>query len=79
MGVPIFAQKHRLWVLVRTASAVLTCTHNLCFEQNKKNIKAENFLQFLKLEKSLFIAWASFCNDYNVCAGVKEESNTNGL
>ena len=32
-GIPIslsFAPKHRLWVLVRT---VLTCTHNLCFEQ----------------------------------------------
>ena len=27
----IFAPKHRLWILVRTASA--TCTHNLCFEQ----------------------------------------------
>ena len=25
----IFAPKHRLWVL---AEAVLTCTHNLCFE-----------------------------------------------
>ena len=36
-GIPIFlifAPKHRLWVLVRTASeAVLTSTHNLCFEQ----------------------------------------------
>ena len=36
-GVYIFflisAQKHRMWVLVRTASAVLTSTHNLCFEQ----------------------------------------------
>ena len=31
----IFALKHRLWVLVRTASvseAVLTSNHNLCFE-----------------------------------------------
>ena len=30
-----FCSKHRLWVLVRTASAraVLTSTHNLCFEQ----------------------------------------------
>ena len=43
-GIPIFlvfAPKHRLWVLVRTASeavlmcreAVLMCTHDLCFEQ----------------------------------------------
>ena len=33
----IFAPKHRLWVLIRTE--VLMCTHNLCFEKNKKNIK----------------------------------------
>ena len=32
----ISAQKHRLWVLVRTASS---STHNLCFEQKyEKNI-----------------------------------------
>ena len=31
-----FALKRRLWVLVTTA--VLTCTHDLCFEQKKKNI-----------------------------------------
>ena len=31
----ISAQKHRLWVLVRTAS---TSTHNLCFEQKKEKI-----------------------------------------
>ena len=38
-GIPIFlifAPKHRLWVL---DEAVLTCTHNLCFEQKKKNTK----------------------------------------
>ena len=28
----IFALKHRLWVLVIT-EAVLTCTHNPCFDQ----------------------------------------------
>ena len=27
----ISAEKHRLWVLIRTASPVLTSTHNLCF------------------------------------------------
>ena len=35
-----FCSKHRLWVLVRTASpgeAVLTSTHNLCFEQKLEN------------------------------------------
>ena len=42
----ISAQKHRLWVPVRTASprlgeAVLTSTHNLCFEQ-----KYEKYQQF---------------------------------
>ena len=49
----ISAQKHRLWILVRTASrdcgysleplleAVLTSTHNLCFEQ--KFEKYQNF------------------------------------
>ena len=38
------AQKHRLGVLVRTASgeAVLTSTHNLCFEQ--KYAKISEFL-----------------------------------
>ena len=35
----ISAQKHTLWVLVRTA--VLTSTHNLCFEQ--KYEKYQNF------------------------------------
>ena len=50
----ISVQKHRLWVLVRTASArrfyrvptigeaVLTSTHNLCFEQKYK--KYQNLL-----------------------------------
>ena len=40
----ISAQKHRLWVLVRTASslAILTSTHSLCFEQ--KYEKYQNFL-----------------------------------
>ena len=32
----ISAEKHRLWVLVRTA--VLTSTHNLCFEQKYEKI-----------------------------------------
>ena len=30
----IFALKHRVWVLVRTARRFLTCTHNLCFSKN---------------------------------------------
>ena len=35
-GIPIFLifdPKHRLWVLV--SDAVLTCTNDVCFEQNK--------------------------------------------
>ena len=38
-----------MWVLVRTASSVLTSIHNLCFEQtyeNYQNFLLENF-QFL--------------------------------
>ena len=45
----IFAQKHRLWVLVRTASQVLTNTHNLCFEQKYEKYQSflyENFQGF---------------------------------
>ena len=47
--------------LDRLREAVLTCTHNLCFEQKYQNFSAENF-QFLKLIKSLFITWACFRN-----------------
>ena len=55
----IYALKHIL---------VLTCTHNICFEQNYENSqnnsteKTENRL-FFSREKSLFIAWACFRND----------------
>ena len=49
----IFALKHKLWVLVRNRlnEAVLTCTNNLCFEQNRENItnfhlKIVNFYSF---------------------------------
>ena len=46
----ISAQKHRLWVLVRTASlgkAVLMSTHSLCFEQKYEKYMYQNF--YLKL------------------------------
>ena len=49
----ISAQKHRLWVLVRTALP----THNLCFSRNKKNIRyflSENF-QFLEVKFSIYL------------------------
>ena len=58
----IFALKHILWVLVRTAEAVLTCTHNICFEQkyeNRQTISTEN-CHFYINEKSLYIAWMCF-------------------
>ena len=55
-----YAQKHRLWVLVRTAEAVLTSTHNLCFEQKYENIRvfflfrSENF-QVLEVKFSIYL------------------------
>ena len=54
----ISAQKHRLWVLVRTASpAVLTSTHNLCFEQKNEKYPiffSENFHFFCGKIFSIF-------------------------
>ena len=53
----ISAQKHRLWVLIRTAEAVLTSTHNLCFEQ--KYEKYQNILSkklpFLVVKFSVYL------------------------
>ena len=54
-----FALKHGLWVLVRTASmseAVLTCTHNPCFEQKYHlNIKFHLKIIILTAVKSCSI------------------------
>ena len=50
----ISAQKHRLWVL---GEAVLTKTHNLCFEQKYEkyqNFSFENF-QFLVMKFSIYL------------------------
>ena len=50
------------YLLEPLGEAVLTCTHNLCFEQKLEkyqNFSTENF-QFLKLKKSLYIACACF-------------------
>ena len=50
----ISAQKHRLWVLVRTASR---STHNLCFEQKYEKYQhflSENF-QFLEVKFSIYL------------------------
>ena len=54
----IFALKHRLgYSLERLIEAVLTCTHNLCFEQKYENIKKNSteIYRFYSLEKSLDI------------------------
>ena len=55
----IYAQKHRLWVLVRTASArrFKRVPINLCFEQKYENISvflSENF-QFLVVKFSIYL------------------------
>ena len=50
----ISAQKHRLWVLVRTASASI---HNLCFEQKYGKYQSflpENF-RFLEVKFSIYL------------------------
>ena len=50
----ISAQKHKLWLLVRTAS-VLTSNHNPCFEQKYEkyqSFSSENF-QFLEVKFSI--------------------------
>ena len=57
----ISAQKHRLWVLVRTrlivAVLILTSTHNLCFKQNYEiyqNFLPEKF-HFLVVKFSVYL------------------------
>ena len=45
------------------------CTHNLCFEQNKKksyNFSSE-YYNFYSREILLYIAWACFRNDISWC------------
>ena len=45
--------------------AVLTCIHNICFEQkyeHSKTISTEN-CPFYSSEKTLYIAWACFRNE----------------
>ena len=57
----ISAQKHRLWVLVRTAlpRRFLTSTHNLCFEQ-KFEKKYKNF--YLKIFIFLVVKFSVYLN-----------------
>ena len=53
-----FALKHILWVL--------TCTHNICFEQKYENSK-KNELKIVIFtavrNRCIFIAWACFRNE----------------
>ena len=53
----ISSQKHKLWVLVRT-EAVLTSTHNLCFEQKYEKISELFYLKicsFLEVKFSIYL------------------------
>ena len=61
----IFALKHNLRVLVRTASV----THDLCFEQKYENSQknSNENCRFYSREKSLYVAWACFRNVFVVC------------
>ena len=54
----IFALKHRLWVLVRTASLIYVLS------KNKKNITIfpMKIIVFTAVKKSLTIAWTCFRN-----------------
>ena len=58
----ISAQKHRLWVLFRTAfgEMVLTSTHNLFFEQ--KYEKYQSF--YLKIFIFLVIKFSVYLNEF---------------
>ena len=75
-GIPIFLifyPKHTFWALVRTASvvrteAVLTCIHNVCFEQ--KYFCTVFFVSILKkilciLHGQVFVMLSSFFNLYH--------------
>ena len=62
----IFCTKHRLWVHVRTASAVLTSTHNLYFEAKIRKIGIPLHIPvfYIKVEfKGVYIARTCFPDD----------------
>ena len=68
-GIPIFVifyPKHRLWVLVRTASLTSSARRLInVLNSNIENINKENQLKFFifTTKKFLYFAWASFRND----------------
>ena len=52
----------------RYTEAVLTCTHDLCFEQKYEKSKKKKKLKiviFFSREKSLYFVWACFRNGEN--------------
>ena len=73
----IFAPKHRLWVL---GEAVLTCTHNLCFEQkiNKKNIQIFAYKFFVYCMRKFSLCYSFICLFLFillVCANTQQNRN----
>ena len=70
-----FAKKHRLWALIKLlGDAVLTNTHNLCFEQEYEkyqNFLSENF-PFLVVKFSIYLKKVCFGNEINLCFLVQE-------
>ena len=56
----IFDPKHRLCVLVQ---AVLTCTHNLCFEQKQEKFSTE-FFHFLTASENSIYHIGKFSSSY---------------
>ena len=50
--------------------AVLTCTHDLCFEQKyeKSQTNSNEKCHFYTREKSLYVAWACFSNVISMCS-----------
>ena len=70
----ISAQKHRLWVLVRTST---TSTHNLCFEQKYEQYQTEKFylknFQFLVVKFSIYLNRHVFVMIQRKCTEIKQQ------
>ena len=63
-NVPVLCIRPYTPFLYSKTEAVLTSTHNLCFEQkceNSKKKSTENFY-FYSREKSMFVVWECFRN-----------------
>ena len=60
----------------RLSEAVLTCTHDLCFEQKKRkycNFSFENN-HFYSREILLYIVWACYRNEFVITQGTYMKS-----